>query len=219
VPLPIQPILGRIGRCFLVEHRGVLSLVDTGGAGSERRIWRGLRRAGKGPADVRQILLTHCHGDHAGTAARLRDEMGAPVVVHAADAGVVAGRDPYPFAPSAWGHAAYGWLSRYRRFEPDHLVDGRAELDGGLEMIPAPGHTDGHAAVWAPDLRALFLGDAVWQIGPLRPSWMAFTRDWERNLDSIRSLADLPSEALFLGHGSPVRRSGRDRLRSLVRAP
>jgi glyoxylase-like metal-dependent hydrolase (beta-lactamase superfamily II) len=142
--------------------------------------------------------------------------MGAPVVVGAGDAGVVVGRDPYPYPPSAWGRALYGWVSRYPRFEPDRTITGRTEVDGGLEMIPAPGHTEGHAVVWAPDLRALFLGDSVWQIGPLRPSWKAFTRDYEGNLDSIRGLTDLPSETLLLGHGSPVRRDGRDRLRSLV---
>lgn len=218
MPLPIQPILGVVGRAFLLEHRGVLTLVDTGGPGSGPRIMRALDRVGRGPEDVGQILLTHGHGDHAGTAALMNDRYGTPVVVGADDAGVVAGRDPYPFAPSAMGRASYGWLSRYRRFEPTGSVEGRTEVDGGLEMIPAPGHTDGHIAVWAPDLRALVLGDAVWQIGPLRPSWRMFTRDYERNVDSIRALADLPSEILLLGHGSPVRAGGRDRLRDLARS-
>jgi glyoxylase-like metal-dependent hydrolase (beta-lactamase superfamily II) len=217
VPLPVQPILGVVGRAFLVEHRGVLTLVDTGGPGSVGRILRALRRVGRGPEDVRQVVLTHCHGDHAGTAATLNRRYGTPVVVNDLDAEVVAGRDPYPYPPSPVGKATYGWLSRYRRMEPTHRIQGRTEVDGGLEAIPAPGHTHGHMAVWAPDLRALFLGDAVWQIGPLRPSWRMFTRDYDRNVESIGKLADLPSEALLLGHGSPVRRGGRDRLRSLVR--
>ena len=207
-----------VGRASLVEHRGVLTLVDTGGPGSVGRILRALRRVGRRPEDLRQILLTHCHGDHAGTAATINERYGTPVVVNDLDADVVAGRDPYPYPPSPWGRGTYGWLSRYRRFEPTHRIRGRIEVDGGLETIPAPGHTDGHTAVWAPDLRALFLGDSVWQIGPLRPSWRMFTRDYERNVGSIRGLADLPSEVLLLGHGSPVRRGGRDRLRSLVRA-
>lgn len=83
-------------------------------------------------------------------------------------------------------------------------------------MIPAPGHTAGHSSVWAPDLRALFMGDSVWQIGPLRLSWEAFTQDYERNAEAVRELADLPSDVLLLGHGAPVRRSGRDRLRELL---
>lgn len=218
MPLPIQPILGVVGRAFLLEHRGVLTLVDTGGPGSGRRIERALARVGRRPEDVRQILLTHGHGDHAGTAALLNDRYGTPVVVGANDAGVVAGRDPYPFAPSAVGRATYGWLSRYRRFQPTRSVEGRTELEGGLEMIPAPGHTDGHMVVWAPDLRALVLGDSVWQIGPLRPSWRMFTRDYERNVDSIGALADLPSETLLLGHGLPVRHGGQGRLRELARS-
>jgi glyoxylase-like metal-dependent hydrolase (beta-lactamase superfamily II) len=216
VSLPIQPVLGRVGRAFLVEHRGVLSLVDTGAPGSGARIRSILWRAGRRPEDVRQILLTHCHGDHAGTAARLRKELDAPVVVSAADAGVVRGRDPYPFPPAAWGRAAYGWLSRYRRLEPDSVVEGPTEVDGGLRLLPAPGHTEGHSVVWAPDLRALFLGDAVWNLGRLGASWRAFTQDYDRNVESLSELADLPTEVLLFGHGPPVHRGGRDRLRSLV---
>jgi glyoxylase-like metal-dependent hydrolase (beta-lactamase superfamily II) len=218
VPLPIQPILGVVGRAFLVEHRGVLTLVDTGGPGSEGRIIRALARIGRRPEDIRQVLLTHCHGDHAGTAAALNLRHGTPVTVGDLDAEVVAGREPYPYPPSSLGRGTYGWISRYRRVEPTHRVEGRTSVEGGLELVPAPGHTDGHMAVWAPDLRALFLGDSVWQLGPLRPSWRMFTRDYERKVESIRELADLPSEALLLGHGSPVRRDGRARLRSLVRA-
>lgn len=216
MPLPIQPILGRAGRAFLVEHGGVLSLVDTGGPGSWGSIRKALDRAGRRPEEIRQVLITHCHGDHTGTGARLQRDFGIPVVVGAADAGVVEGRDPYPMAPAAWGRATYGWLSRFRRFEPDRAVEERTEVDGGLEMIPAPGHTAGHAVMWAPDLRALFMGDSVWQIGPLRPSWRSFTQDFERNLETLRVLADLPSEMLLLGHGGPVRSGGRDRLRELI---
>ena len=52
---------------------------------------------------------------------------------------------------------------------------------------------------------------------PLRPSWKSFTQDFERNLETVRELADLPSEILLLGHGSPVRSGGRDRLREVAR--
>lgn len=212
----VRPILARAGRAFLVEQQGILTLVDTGAPGSLRRIRRALARIGRRPEDIRQIVLTHCHGDHAGEAGRIRELTGAPVIAGARDVGVIEGRDPYPGPKAAWGRLLYGWLRGYPRFGVDRAVSERTEIDGGLVVIPAPGHTAGHLAVFAPDARALFLGDAVWQIGPLRASWRAFTWDPARNLESIRELADLPSDALFLGHGPPVRRAGRDRLRSLA---
>jgi glyoxylase-like metal-dependent hydrolase (beta-lactamase superfamily II) len=70
-------------------------------------------------------------------------------------------------------------------------------------------------AVWAPDLQALFLGDSVWNLPNLRESWKAFTPDRETNHESVRKLADLPSESLWFGHGFTIQHGGRSRLRSL----
>ncbi|MGH2691466.1 MAG: MBL fold metallo-hydrolase [Actinomycetota bacterium] len=214
--LPVHRLFTRVGRSFLVEHRGVLTLVDTGTKKDPPRILRALERLGRKPEDVRQILLTHGHGDHAGGAKVMHELTGAPVFAGAEDAEVIAGRAPYPPAVAAWGRLLYtNRLKDYPRFEIDHPLSDRTEVESGLEMIPAPGHTDGHMAVWAPDLQALFLGDAVWNLPNLRESWKAFTPDREQNHESVRKLSDLPSESLWLGHGFAVQRNGRSRLRSL----
>ncbi len=147
----------------------------------------------------------------------MRKLCDAPVIAGAADAEVIAGREPYAFAPAAWARGVYGRLARYPRFEVDHPVEGTEEIEGGLRVIPAPGHTAGHQVVLAPDLQALFVGDAVWNVTGMRPSWEAFTQDPERNRETVRELADLPVEALYFGHGPIVRRDGRRKLRSLGR--
>lgn len=166
---------------------------------------------------MRQIVLTHGHGDHAGGASDARKLCDAPVFAHAIDAEVIAGREPYAVAPAAWARGLYGRLQRYPRFEVDHRVDGPEEIEGGLRVIPAPGHTAGHQVVLAPDIQALFVGDAVWNVAGFRPSWEAFTQDPGQNRETIRQLSDLPFEAVFFGHGPTIRKGGRRRLRSLVR--
>lgn len=216
--LPVHRLYTRVGRSFLVEHRGVLTLVDTGTQKDPPRIRRALEKLGKKPEDVKQILLSHGHGDHAGGAKAMRELTSAPVFAGAADVDVIAGREPYVMAPAALGRVLYSnRLKDYPRFEVDHAVDDRTEVDGGLEMIPVPGHTPGHMAVWAPDLQALFVGDSVWNLSGLRPSWKAFTWNWELNRESVRKLMDLPSESLWFGHGLTVEREGRSRLRRLAR--
>ena len=219
--LPIHKLPTRVGRSFLIEHGGVLTLVDAGTRNEPEKIARSIRSLGRKLEDVRQIVISHGHGDHAGGASRLRQLCDAPVYCGAGDADVIAGRRPYDFARTRWARASYGWLSRYPRFQVDHPVAARTEIDGGLEIIPAPGHTRGHVAVWAPEHEALFVGDAVWRLPRISTSWVteswkAFTQDRDRNAETVRELADLPSQALFFGHGATIRRGGRDRLRKLA---
>ena len=214
--LPVHRLPTRVGRSFLLEHRGVLTLVDTGTEMEAGKILRAIRKVDRRPEDVRQIVVTHSHGDHAGAARQLREVCEAPVYAGARDVDTIAGRAPYAMSRAAWGRASYGWLAKYPRFEVDHAVDDRVEIHGGLELIPTPGHTLGHISVWAPDVEALFVGDAVWNIPNVRPSWKAFTQDPDASTESLRRLADLPAETLLFGHGLTVRRGGRDRLRRIA---
>ena len=215
--LPVHRLFTRVGRAFLVEQNGVLTLVDAGTKGDPDRIVSAIRKLGRKPEDVRQILLTHGHGDHAGGAKRMRELCDAPVFAGAADVETIAGRAPYVMAVAAWGRQMYSKrLMGFPKFEVDHPVSERTEVDGGLVMVPAPGHTPGHMAVWAPELEALFCGDAVWHIGRLVAGWPSFTPDPERNAETVRELGALPSQSLHFGHGRSVPRDGRTRLRSLA---
>jgi glyoxylase-like metal-dependent hydrolase (beta-lactamase superfamily II) len=180
---------------FLVEHRGTLSLVDTGTDGTLGRILRTLRAAGRRPEDVRQIVLTHCHGDHS------------------ADVGPIEGTAAYPGPVDRLFRAVYADLARFPRLRVDVPVAERQELEGGLVAIPTPGHTAGHLAVLVPDLDTVLAGDLVWHIGPLRPSWRRLTQDPERNAESIREVAALGHGRIEPGHGPAV--SGQ-RLRDLA---
>lgn len=118
-------------------------------------------------ADVRLVIVTHAHADHAGLAAHWATE-GARVVCGEADlAALRAGAEAY----AATRHAREGELRRHgcpdavieaiaRRPRPPHRWDGSAdvepvvdgttfELDGGgaLRVLLAPGHTPGNLVV------------------------------------------------------------------------
>jgi len=189
---------------FLVQHRGVLSIIDTGIAGSAKRILDALEKAGRKPEDVRQIVLTHCHGDHAGDAKALKEATGAMVVAGAEDVAVIEGTGEYPRPVDRVMRTVYESLTRYPRLPVDRAVSEPEHLDGGLVALPAPGHTAGHIAVHAPDLDTIFVGDLVWHLGPLRPSWRRVTQDPERNRESIHRIAALAASKIVPGHGSPV---------------
>jgi glyoxylase-like metal-dependent hydrolase (beta-lactamase superfamily II) len=71
------------------------TLVDAGVATDDTRtaLREGLADYGLTFGDVDRILLTHWHYDHTGLAGEIQAESGATVLIHAADAGLVAG-DP-----------------------------------------------------------------------------------------------------------------------------
>lgn len=213
---PITRLLGSawgISSLFLVEHRGVLTLIDTGSAKtSVARILRGVAQTGHEAEDVRQIVLTHCHGDHAGRAKALQDATGAAVLAGAEDVPVIEGRAPYP-GPTGPLAPLYNWFGSYERLSVDHAISERQEIEGGLVVIPTPGHTAGHISVFAPDHQALVIGDTVWHLGQVRPSWRNFTWDTEANAESIKLLAELPVGRVMPGHGPDFRG---DRLRGLA---
>jgi glyoxylase-like metal-dependent hydrolase (beta-lactamase superfamily II) len=77
-----------VANVYIVRGRRTV-LVDTGAETSAGWIMRAMNQHGVSPNELSMILLTHAPVDHAGSARRLRDRLGAPVAVHQADAAML----------------------------------------------------------------------------------------------------------------------------------
>lgn len=66
---------------FLIESADGLILVETGPESTWAQLRAGIERLGYQPKDIKHVLLTHIHFDHAGAAWRLA-EYGAKIYVH-----------------------------------------------------------------------------------------------------------------------------------------
>src|SRR5215472_15913652 len=76
---------------FYVLREGCdLTVVDTGLPAHYAQLTALLAGLGRSVRDVRAVLLTHAHLDHAGLAERIRREAGATVWVHELDAPALA---------------------------------------------------------------------------------------------------------------------------------
>jgi glyoxylase-like metal-dependent hydrolase (beta-lactamase superfamily II) len=164
----------RVCHCLLVETNAGLVLVETG-LGSEdlrqprRRLgcaFVGLalprldpeetaltqiKRLGFAPRDVRHIMLTHGHCDHAGgigdfpeaTVHIMKDEyqgMTAPV----------GARERNVYRPAQWSHNPRWSLHAADEGDTWNGFSAVQALPGAtpeILMLPLPGHTRGHAAV------------------------------------------------------------------------
>ena len=86
-----------VGHAYLCEDPDGLALIDTSLPGSAPQIAAAIRSIGHDRADLRWLMLTHFHPDHAGSAAEIAAWGGAEVCAHHADA---------PFPPRRGAQAA-----------------------------------------------------------------------------------------------------------------
>lgn len=164
---------GRLSRLIDLQHRGRAkviasyllegeepALVDCGPTTCVGALEAGLAHSGLELADLRHLLLTHIHLDHAGAAGTLvRRHPGLRVHVSAIGAPHLV--DPSRLERSArrlyddfdelWGELA--------PVPQDNLrVVGERVLD--LEVFPTPGHASHHVSYLAPD-GTCYSGDAT----------------------------------------------------------
>lgn len=154
---------------YLVGEGDDLALVEAGPASTVATLLAGIRAAGRDPASVRHLLLTHVHLDHAAAAGLLlRDHLPrARVYVHAAGAPHLA--DPSRLLASAariYGErmeALWGPMLPVPAERLAVLEDGASLRAAGQEVraLETPGHATHHLAFHLPASGALFTGDVA----------------------------------------------------------
>lgn len=198
-----------VGAAYLWSDPDALTLVDTGVAGAGEDIAAAVRGLGRDPRDIRQVVLTHFHDDHAGSAAEVRSWGGATVLAHRLEAPVIRGEATGPAPVFAdWERALFDSLPPLPAAPPvpvDREVDDGDTLDfgGGAEVVWVPGHTDGSIAIHLPGPRVLFTGDIAANVeGRTMPG--VFNSDPARALASFHRLAALDVDVACFGHGDPI---------------
>jgi len=201
---------------YIVRTPRGLVVVDAGMDSDGGDIRAGLRELRAVPRDIRAILLTHWHNDHAAGAHALHAEGGAPVFYHRGD-------EPY-FTGKAGARGVRKWLSDRipemgvlvlakgllgestpRAVAAQHFVeDGEVVLDD-FEVIATPGHTPGHVSYFYRPARALFAGDALAVIdGRIRFMARPVTLDLDAARASLRRCLARQPLLVCPGHREPL---------------
>ena len=196
---------------FLVEHDGALALVETGPHATFKTLCKAIKMAGFDWRDIKHVLLTHIHFDHAGAAWAMA-EAGATIYVH--PVGVRHLHDPtklYNSAKMIYGdrmEELWGDMKGIPLEKIHPTADNEVLTFGGLQFraIHTPGHAVHHIARQCGD--AIFAGDAAGvKIGggpvmPPCPPPDINIEDWKTSLDKIQ--AAKPA-ALWLTHFGEIR--------------
>ncbi|MYM27723.1 MBL fold metallo-hydrolase [Duganella sp. CY15W] len=189
------PVQGSIN-AFLINTGSKLILVDTGAGALYGdccgKLVAHLRAAGYQPEQVDEIYLTHLHKDHAG---------GVPAFPNAvlrlsqteADYWLTAdNKARAPALLATFFDAAQAAVAPYQaagRFQPYRAF---GPLEAGIEALPAPGHTPGHASylIQSRGQQLLIWGDIV-HVAPIQLPHPAATVKYdssEANAQATRAM-------------------------------
>jgi glyoxylase-like metal-dependent hydrolase (beta-lactamase superfamily II) len=234
IPIPFPQAGGPVNIYALEEADGGVLLWDAGLGTTEAQeaFEQGFRRIGRSFSEVRRIVISHGHVDHAGAARFVQERSGGEVAVygHPADAG------KYVAGGTTWREQAAlysGYLARLgvpaegierSRFEGDrYAVCGRvAEVrpigEGDvirtrhleLRVLHVPGHTPGLLNLHAPAHGLLFSADHLLEkVSPnplieLGPRGEeGFFRPLVAYLRSIARVRALDLSLVLPGHAEP----------------
>ncbi len=177
---------------YVLAREGQAAVVDTGVEGSEGEIEAVLASLGLRWGDVGDVVLTHSHPDHIGSAAAIA-QVAPEAMFHAGEADVPA---------IDIGRSVAG------------LVDGDSVFD--LRILHTPGHTPGHVCVLDKANSILVTGDALTgdggKVGLPNPE---FTPDYEEALRTVKYLGTFEFAKAYFGHGEPVTSGASEETRAL----
>ena len=192
---------------YLVEEEEGLTLVDAMVPRSSKAVFAAAAKIGK---PITTILLTHAHGDHAGSVDALAQALpNATFAVSARDARFLAGdKSLDPGEPHSKLRGSYVTIDT----KPGLLLS-PGDRVGSLEVVAAPGHTPGQVAFLDTRDRTLIAGDAYSTLGGVATAAKMNPRfplvgfaTWDRAtaLESARTLRALDPTRLAVGHGNVV---------------
>jgi glyoxylase-like metal-dependent hydrolase (beta-lactamase superfamily II) len=203
----------RVIGAYLVETSDGLAVFDCGPASALPALEAGLRERGVGLADVRHLLLSHIHLDHAGAAGAIVREH-PHIQVHVSAIGAPHLVDPSRLEASArrlYGSAfdeLWGELAPVPE-ENVHVVGGEAV---GLACFPSPGHASHHVC-FAHEDGTLYAGDAAGvRIAPSRlvlpptPPPDIDVAAWYATLDELERRAPKQLAPVHFGVFDDIRR-------------
>lgn len=214
-----------VGQAYLWRDDEELTLVDAGPPGGGAALADAITGLGLRPRDVRRVVLTHFHGDHAGGAGEFAELTGATVYAHHLDAPMVRGEAPgpppvledweVPISEEATKHVPAATEQHVYAPDLQEVADDDVlDFGGGARLVSARGHTAGSVGVHLPRHGVLFTGDAVAAAPGHGVLLGVGNQDRDEAVASFHRLAALEADTACFGHGDPVERDASAVLRA-----
>lgn len=201
--------LGKTVGVFLITSSTGFSLIETGPGSTLPTVKQAIADLGFDLSDLKQILVTHIHLDHAGAAGQLAKETGAKVYVH--ERGAPHLIDPSKLLSSAqriYGdlmETLWGTIIPIAESQVTALQGGEILEFGGyqIKVIYTPGHASHHVS-YLLNNDLLFTGDSAGikfeGSNVIRPALPPPEVDLELWKQSIDAMLEAKPKRLMLTH-------------------
>jgi glyoxylase-like metal-dependent hydrolase (beta-lactamase superfamily II) len=178
---------------YLVRFGDKAALIDAGCGHGHARLRAHIKECLDSTVQLEYLLLTHCHFDHTGGAAAVRDEFGCQIVAHELDAVYLESGDNSVTAASWYGARLDPLTIDIKlRGEESALTIG----SGSMTAIHWPGHSPGSVVYTTRmDGQLVLFGQDVH--GPIVPALRSNEKQYQ---ESLARLLALDADLLLEGH-------------------
>jgi glyoxylase-like metal-dependent hydrolase (beta-lactamase superfamily II) len=189
---------------YLVINGEELTVIDTGTPRNAQKTVEYIQKLGRQSADVKTIILTHFHMDHAGSVKELKDLTNAKVAVHAEDADYVSGKKPLPKPKNILFRAVSSFVKPVPVQVDVILKEG--DRIANLAVFHTPGHTPGSIMLLDEERKVLFAGDTLRYDGKkVSGAPEQFSVDLNQVRESIAKASTLNFDIMLPGHGETLK--------------
>lgn len=212
--MQLHTLKGYIQNIYLIEQSQGLILLDGCSRADVQKVCELITSLARPLSDLKYIVVTHMHPDHAGGAHALRAITGAKIIAHPKASkwyrGVMGGAAHLIDMALTWYVAGrLGkpkkniWYSRV--LKPDILAQDNTSIPefDELVIIYSPGHTDHDLSVLHTPSGHVYVADLIVKVkGRLMPPYPVCHPNQYRR--SLKTIASLPIKQVYCAHVPPT---------------
>lgn len=160
IPVSPEASIDRLVYVYLVISE-TITLIDSGVAGAETSIFEYIQQCGRNPMEISQLILSHSHPDHLGSAKAIVEETNCSVAAHSGEKDWIEDTDRQAAERPVPGFRSLvnGPVTIDQLLEDGEVLDLGASIP--CRVIHTPGHSKGSISLYFENDRTLFTADSL----------------------------------------------------------